>query len=217
MADRILGTLLKALERVYRFPSAQKGAPDSVELDLPIQTVHDLSNIAEYGSGLAPINDGFWVFTNRHVHAAGGTLVNTPTPFDTSLPVANGFPANRGGGITEMVWWFYNTWCETSSGGNYSSSRDYIVHGSATVGPYVTGASLQKMLLHYWIGQQEGSCVEDSDSLVWKQWPIRVLQNPSSTISAYWRCQSVSTGATNIDFNMMCWFGPKGILAPGVR
>jgi len=215
MADKILGTLLRALERVYKFPSAQKGSPDSFELDLPIQPIHDLSKMAILGSGIAPINDGYWIQTARHAHVAVGQLTSTPSPFDNSLPVANGFPATRS--QRDLAWWMIDSWSYNDDFGDFSDARDAINHGSATVGPYAVGAQLRRRILHYWSTRAGSDNLQDSDLYVVDTgFPLRVLENQISTISAFWYLLSNSqnVGTVNIDFNMLFWMGPPGVCPP---
>jgi len=216
MADRILGTLLKSLERVYRFPSAQKGSPSDFELDLPIQPVHDMSQMAEVGSGVSPVNDGLWVFTRRHEHVANGTISSTPSVWDTSIPVANGFirPAQ-----TEYAWWIFDSWCYGDDQVDYSAAYDGIAHGSASVGPYIAGASLQRRMLHYWTTITANGGIQGATEWNPIPYPIRVLDNQVATISSYWFLMSTAAvgGTINVDFNMMFGMWPRGVLAPGAR
>ena len=217
MADRILGRLLKPLEKVYRFVGAQKGAPDTFELDLPIQPVHDLSRMAGIRSSVGPINDGFWNFTARHVHAGAGTITSTPSPWTSS--VANGFPASRGGSAPEIAWWIYNIWV-IASNSNVSSGFAAVIHGSATVGPYVAGGSPKGEPLFWGIRRFGGLTAtdqvmgHDADEYLTVPWPIRVMDNPDGILPAYMWYQSTTAGVGNVDFNQKLWFGPSGVLPP---
>jgi len=219
MADRILGRLLRPLEKVYKFPGAQKGAPDSFELDLPIQPVHDVSRMASVRSATGPINDGFWNFTSRIVHAGASILSTTPSPWSAS--VANGFPEDRGGNAPEVAWWIYNIWVTLSSNSLVNLGAA-VVHGSATVGPYITGASAKMQPLiycetsaPYGVGTDRWA-LEKSTIQATPNFPLRVMDNPSGLLPAYNWYQSQSTGPMNVDFNQQMWMGPAGVMPPGM-
>lgn len=216
MPDRILGPVLRTFEKLYRFPSAQKGSPSEVEMDLPIQVVHDASRLPVFSSAIAPINDGFWIQTGRHAHVAVGGLISTLSIFDNSLPVANGFPATLD--KKETAAWYWDSWLMCSDGGDFNYGIDALQHGSATVGRYVSGASLQRRILHYWDDVVNTMGVQDSNERPDRPpYPIRLLTNPNSTVSAFWWIQTAAdnAGTNNIDFNALWWLGPIGVGPPG--
>lgn len=218
MADRILSRILRPLEKIYRFPGAQKGAPDTFELDLPIQPVHDVSQMAGFKSATWPINDGFFSFIERHTHAGAGTIASTPSPWTAA--VGNGFPVNRGGVAPDICWWIINGWVTAS---NFQGSAFLIgvVHGSATVGVAVAGSSAKMEPVRYFHTDVLGGTgtdyfgVENASFLLPNSCPVRVMDNPSGLLQSYSWLQSTAAAAVNVDFQQKLWMGPSGILPPG--
>ena len=94
MATSILSRVLQSLQSIYSFPNAQKSAPGDIELDLPIQPVHDVSKLSHIGSALGPLA-GWWIGSTIHTHAAVGTITSTPSPYDGSgAGTSSSYPAS---------------------------------------------------------------------------------------------------------------------------
>jgi len=80
---RILSDALQVLRRIYRVPGQLK-APQDLEVELPVQFVHDVSRESELGvGGLVGKNNGlvagelpFFTIALDQVHAAAGVLEN---------------------------------------------------------------------------------------------------------------------------------------------
>lgn len=74
--------VLQRLDRIYNFIS-DKHSTERVDLTSPVQLVHDVSRMAETGSGLPMDQDGFWLTGAIQAHgiagAGQGTVSIVPT------------------------------------------------------------------------------------------------------------------------------------------
>lgn len=214
MADRIFAGVLKGLERIYKFPSAQRGAPSDLELDLPIQCVHDMDSLATMGAGVGRQN-GFWVGGGQHAHVGVGTLITTPDPFNATV-AANEFPDP----IDARDWsiWIYDVWANADDNADFNYMILSMVQASRARGPWGsgTGSILRRNIL-------DGSVVSD-EAVIGNTvnynavpMPFRIMRNEGGGVGdSFLRFVSAAkvAGTCNIAINYNFWLGPKGLAPP---
>ena len=78
---RITTAVLDAFRRIYRTPGGVPASPLDLETTTPLQIVHDVSRLAELGTGLGP-EDGFAQYRLTNALPAGGGATVTVDPYD---------------------------------------------------------------------------------------------------------------------------------------
>lgn len=204
MATKFLARPLQVLDRLYRFLEGQ--SPQLVELDLPVQVVHDVSRQAELG---APVM-GFFIAGQDCVHVGAGVVEEIFNPYDE---VSYLFP-----NVTDL--W---VWLVSSFGSSTTSAIDAGSGVTMTIGyvPYGEAIVRRDVLVDVWttaygIHDQNVApathaygLVRNSNVLTTKL-PLPIF--PGSTV----RCRSVATGALTTRIQGLFWAGPMGVLPPGM-
>jgi len=218
MPDPILGRVLRGLERVYNFRTSQKGSPDSFELDLPIQPVHDLSSQATIGSGVGP-NDGFWIQCDRHAHVAVGVLETTPS-FRQPDASTNGYPTTPSYDPVPSMVWQYASWVATTTGGADFSYG--IMAGSFQArmsGPVDNGGGVVQGPL-WWHGSAilGGLIRNELYDQGFRPFPCMMsdIQSGALDFEIYIRSAADNAGTEELHFNTLFWLGPRGVNPPVV-
>jgi len=217
MPVTILSRVLAGLERTYKFKSSQKGAPNDMELDLPIQLVHDLSAEAAMGAGVGPANNGFWIANYGVLHVATGTITTTPDPFNP-VTGANGFPSPID--ARDLSIWMYDVWGYTSDGTDLSSITLQHYQASTAVGPSnAVGGPQVPQIIFRGTSESRNSILmlSTTSGVIAPRYPFRMLRGEgAATLDSYFKIISAAVGAgtvTNV-LQLMLWLGPKGIAPP---
>lgn len=214
MPDTYLSRILKGLERMYQFPSAQKGAPSDVELDLPIQVVQDVDGLATMGAGVGRQN-GFWLWNVGITHVATGSIIATPNPFLPAV-AGNGFPAIIDARDDSI--WLYDIWGNSDDIGDVNSVMVSHAHGSIAVGPSngVGGPQVWQPMF-YATASNDSAFTPLSTARYFPTWPIRILRNEGGgAADSFMRFRSIADNAGTVTntMQMMIWLGPKGVSPP---
>ncbi len=212
MPEPILGPVLKALERLYTFRTAQRGAPDAMELSLPIQPVHNMDRLAAMGSPRGRQN-GFWIGGGQHVHTIVGGLVTTPDPFAPAINT-NEYPALVDARDESI--WLYDCWMIQNDPADFVIGSLDHVQGSTSRGPWGAGvgAIIDKPLLY---GTAVFNEFVTQTGTLNRWWPFRVLRNEGGGIGDSFLQFNTSAGVggtLTVTMNYLFWLGPKGIIPP---
>lgn len=222
MASRILSRILRNLSNVYQFPSEQKSAPDELEMDLPIQSVQDLNELAVIGSARG-FSDGWFLGKSVIIHVATGELESNLFP--RSAPVRYGV---YGAGIPiwpahEYGLWLYDAWgtSDESVGGDFSSFTSGLRYGAYTVGPAgpmgITSTTFDRLLIYGTAVRAIGQSVYGvENSLNEPAYPFPMPYQDTGTLTddplLYMRSKADGTGTVE-----MTWFWLLSNMPKGVR
>jgi len=221
--SRYLSTVLVGLERIYRFRTAQRGAPEEVELDLPIQTVTDVSRLAERGTGIGYgfANAGFWCFTGSTIHVATGNLLVTFVPSNPTFSV-NGFPQG-GYDPVDFMAWVYGMWMDVNDSVDYKASNMFVQHAPTSVGPTAATQVIARQLVV--TGDSVAAATTgafttvelagDAQNVVSMPFPI-LQRSRASNASIGMNSQSDSSGTVTINHSGLLWIGQQGATPPGM-
>lgn len=219
MPDQILGRVLRSLERVYSFRTAQKGAPDSFELDLPIQPVQDLSEMAALGSAVGPA-DGWWIIATLHTHVAVGSIESTPN-FRSPTNSRNQYPPAPAYDPSEQMVWVYNSWMRVSTNGaDFAYGTVEAVYQAQTLGPQQgTGAVVTGPVLFYADGPLPSGGVAILPDLTAEQrFPLPGIMSANLAGSLDFellvRTTADNGGSESIYTNTLFWLGNRGVRPP---
>jgi len=131
MPTRYLSTVLRGLEGIYSFVSSQRGAPEEVELDLPLQLVSDVSRMAEYGTGLGLLN-GWTNAAVNQVHTVTGdilTTINLAAPANALF----GWPPTYD--RDKFMPWLYGGWGSATEFADFVRAAILIRYQPELIGP----------------------------------------------------------------------------------
>lgn len=213
MADRILSKVLKALETVYQFPGGQKGAPESMELDLPIQVVHDASSSARIGR--APgMSDGWWLLEDYHNHLGLGTLVTTPSLRTPGFASSNTYPApyNK----EDLQAWIYDSFVCMDDAGDFALAMSGLQFCNQAIGPVnINGANTPRIPLYYGTAPVSTLVLKGSNQKA--EIPIPYITYPGGNANdsvLYNYSTADNVGTCGISIFTLFWLGPKGTPPP---
>lgn len=217
MATKILGSLLRSLENVYRFQSAQKGSPEEFELDLPIQPVHDLAEMAGFGAAIGPY-DGWWQMYENLVHAGAGTLIATQFPRQPTNAL-NSYPSTPA-----YVPEDYMPWCYRASAAVSTNNLSYLMVGVEPALPtFGVSDAASPTNFQYPILYAEDTaplsgtptiCIPDNKSMNQSPCPMPAQTAAGTGGDAFIRFTSKVTAAMTSYFNVLFWLGPTGMRPP---
>lgn len=222
MATKILSRILRNLAYIYRFPSEQKGAPGELELDLPIQTVQDLSELSAVGAARG-FSDGWFVGKTQHGHVATGTIESTFFPrwatvrfgiYGSGSPV---FSAD------EYNMWLYDWWLDHDDATDFNNATMALRHAALAVGPAEplgqTSTVYDRVIGRYQqttaVGQVVNAGLEDADTFVQviRPLPMPTQQGHAASLDPllYNRSVADTTGTITFFFFYLFSIVPKGI------
>ena len=216
MPVRYLSTVLRGLDGIYQFVSSQRGAPEEVELDLPIQVVSDVSRMAEYGTGLGLVN-GWTIAALIQTHTVTGQLLSFIDPA-TPTNALFGWPASYD--RETFMPWVYNSWMTSDDNADFSAASAYIRYQIEMVGPAGTLSTIQNLVLSNYDGtvlvptttERFGTNL-DSPSF---ESPMRPIPMPGrsggiSTVQPNLIYASISDsgGTISFDWNTLLWIGSR--------
>lgn len=213
--------LLFLLDRLYRFPSGSKAAPDDVNVEGSVQLVHDVSRMAEMGAIVTdPGAAGFFSVDQDNVHAAGGeTVDNTVDPYGT-LAATWGIPDQR--------WiWLYRVAGSASSNGTFGATA--LATLTASVAKLGQAISRRDYLIAAWGAANKA----EIGSTLSATFPVSLTSLSTGPFSPApqmqlpfplfpgtvltWHTFATAANPGTIRFEALCWIGPYGVYPPGVR
>jgi len=216
-----LSTVLRSLERVYRFRSSQRTAPDELELDVPIQVVHDVSRMAQYGTGVGPKNFGFWIAAFQNVHTVTGNLTGT-MQLDNPTNSLNGYPDTFS--ADDFQAWIMRAWMDSTDTGDMAGAQVIMGHSASSIGPTGVAGVIANDIVVMGDGSApaanaDGSgrtIIQNSEPSNWFHRPVPLLQKEDGS-AALMKFTSTADGAgtVTVDFNVLFWLGRKGATPPG--
>jgi len=214
---RIFSGVIRALSNIYQYPDSQKAAPGEIELDLPIQVVHDVSRIATPGAALGE-RSGFWVGGATHAHVATGNLTSTPSPYDnTGTTASSTYPTAP----DPLEWgaWIYSAWIETNDQVDWNYGTLGINQGIDNLGPAGAGVPIAIQNIVYWNARVNDYPIENSATAGRFARPIPLLTRipVSGTGRPFLRflTNADTAGTVTNDMNYLFWMGKRGTLPPG--
>lgn len=219
MATKYLSRVLRGIDDVFNFRSSQKGAPSDVELDLPVQTVLDVGRYADYGAGRFGENFGWWIMGTSNIHTIVGKLIQTLS-LQNAFANLNGYES--GWDEDDFMAWVFRAWCTNTDQNDFADCQTMIQNSATSVGP--GGASGQAAVRHMIfrgeasIGVASGdrpifSLNEPSESLL----PMPILaRNDIAGANIVMNSNADNAGTVEVDFNLLFWLGPKGVLPPRI-
>lgn len=90
MATAFTGRVLGILDRIFHFGGGSS-LPSKVELDLPIQVVHDVSRQSELGAGIGK-DDGYFIHQSNVLHVGPTTERYQTDPWETVAAITTIHP-----------------------------------------------------------------------------------------------------------------------------
>lgn len=214
MGAPILGQVLKALERIYTFRTAQKGSPEEFELDLPIQPVQDLGEIAKLGAAIGP-NGGWWYASTFNVHVVNGSLTSTLDVFAPGA-VENGFP--DGFDLSKFQAWVYDSWADVTTEANFNAASAKVTPGLSGFGPTAAGGVGQATkTLWFNVGVYVGGVTGGTTKIFSApSQPMPLLDAPGAANRSLLVGTSTAdvAGILTVRFNWLIWIGPLGVNPP---
>lgn len=212
---KITRRVLTLLESLYRFTGGQKGAPDSVELDLGVQPVHDLSRMAEIGAAkIVRASAGYWMASVTHTHVAGiatiDSTLNLVSPFHT---------ASEGYSFIERdSWaWYIADWCTVTSVANSFIVQTQLnnITNDFFVGPSVGPPNSVIGVINRYTSFDNNALHEVGLSNTRRTTPLPLpILSPQDGILVSSRNQA--GGITTINVNIMLWIGQRNTFPPGL-
>lgn len=217
---RYLSTVLKNLEKVYRFTSSQLTAPEEIELEVPIQLVHDVSRDSKYGSGVGQ-NEGYWLLHAANTHTITGTLTFSIDPTNPSQRL-NGFPAYD---PDKFQLWIIRAWIDVTETVDNKEAGIFLTHSATSIGP--AGAAAVQVARDNIVSAlntlvtSSGGLPMRSDAnngVLQSQFhPIPLLQTGDIAAATIGFTSTADGGGTvGYDFNVMIWLGRRGATPPGL-
>jgi len=220
LPTRYLSGVLRGLDNIFNFRSSQRGAPEEIELDLPVQTVLDVERIASYGSGFG-VNAGWWIAATTHTHTVVGTLSTTLNPYRPAFSV-NGYPVAVD--MEDFMVWFYSGWAQNSQTADFDEATIGLLMQAATVGPSAAatfGMSASLMLawdsfrnstpgINYMFNNQE-----PPTSSPHRPVPMPAISGDvqaATRPAVFYTSVSLAAGTVTVLMNSLHWIGAK--LAP---
>lgn len=201
MSTPILASVLRTLSRLYEFPGS-KFAPDTADIDVPIQFVHDLRRDAVMGAAQG-VHFGYFVLRTGQTHGGAGTLQDSIL---LSGPVATG--AGYAFDPAFQWCWFMEGWGESSVPANFVDSEIRYEVGTDWIGgadAIVAGAVLSLVAFAGTLGTN----LNTLDKVQTARRPSLILSTAPEIVFS-----SSSSGATVIEQSALVWIGPIGVV-PG--
>jgi len=210
---KILKPVLRVLEQLYRFPGAQRGAPEEVELGLGVTPVHDVSRMAEVANSLINrASAGYWLASVVQNHAGVGGLqenLNLITPPNA----AEGYSMDES---TQWAW-VCGVWMTGDDPTDFASAQVLItlIGNDFFIGPHDTSppASVSQIIYRSVALNGFTGTFIGIENLVYVNRP-RVILSPQDGL----RFESVSdtAGTVVITFNVLLWIGLRNTFPPGM-
>lgn len=213
--SRFRTSALRVLERLYGFVAGQPLG--EVELDLPIQLVHNVSREIEVSSGygITP-SGGYWLIGPTHTHAAADsqrsvtnpyTVVRANAAINATLP-----PSNLDIDIWYMGW---SGMFET--GGLITAANSGIwfppIPGQTAAFPMLVWAAAGAYAMTDLAGTGNAQVNSAAAAGYRPNGPLLPTPLPVGSLLGH---LSTSSAATTVVIADLCWLGPKGCLPPGV-
>jgi len=209
---------LGVLDNVYGFLSARKSA-DSVQLQQPIQLVHDVSREAEVGSAFG-LHRGLAIVELTVTHGGATTelarldihneILNSssgPDPIDLQIQAFRDFDvwlidytaANSAAVVTTAYVALNYPAINPEAAVTYTVYPLALLDSDAHGWSNYTATGLQRVLVM-------------ANQLVYPRIP-RPIYIPPGT---YFTSRSTTTGAASIEYRLLVWVGRQGTMPPGV-
>lgn len=233
MGTPFRGSVLGVLERIYQFVGG-KGPKSELELDLPLQLVHDVSRQSELGAAYGP-QAGYYLDENQHAHAAA---VQQSDFYDPYLRLQNGsilFPFNTQTSQNFDIWLIaLQTWTPYADRATVVDWSVALAFDASTISTGVMPVSTYPVAFTIAYNESDAAGANDYETASFdgtRNYAAPLRPDPEGPpmptflhrpifIPHGARLTFVShMTATNevINFIMMFWAGPRGITPPGVR
>jgi len=185
-----------------------------MELELPIQLVHEAGREAVVGTGFGGA-DGFWVARDSVTHVAVGTIVTTLFP-RAPTNALNGYPETWDQDKKQC--WLYGMWGVCTDDADLLAVRNSLVRNFGCIGPSdALGTYPERQLLLY-------ATVSTDSCLLWNSqtpvipYPLLMMEPPGHAVSngPFLRLSSIADGAGTMEIihNALLWVGAKGTPPP---
>lgn len=218
-----LSTVLRTLERLYRFRSSQLTAPEEIELGVPIQLVNDVSRMAMYGSGVGD-NLGYYLAHLKTTHTVNGTLTLAITP-NNPTQALNGWPSTYNPDRFQL--WILRAWADNNDPTDFVRAGAFLQHSASSIGP-AGGSAVQQARDNIFLARESvtvadsageptaaGSTRPVQQSLF--SVPIPLLQKDDGAAATIGITTTAGTGGTlSVDVNFLLWLGVKSATPPGL-
>lgn len=196
---------LGILDRIYGLIGGLRGV-SQLELKLPIQLVHDVSEQAERASGR------YWLALTQQTHVGAGTITDLVAPYLQNNPLArNGFNVN----LTNECVWFIDAWQEMVAGvgANFGGGGVYLAYNRTDLtgirdAALISDKGPNRWLIYWKPGYVYGQ--KTDDWLFAPKPPIRMYDGDTLHV------QSTETGGVGITVNqsVLFWVGPIDAVPP---
>jgi len=201
--ERFEARPLRYLDALYKMVGGLSG-PNTFAVESAIQPVHDVSRIAQIGSGFSD-QLGYFVAGVTDVHSGAGAIRASLDPYDQVD--ARGFPRADSG-----VWLI-------SAFGTCSSSANFVTAGVAITYPTIPDAFAgQQILTHIFpdalLAVTTTPVLIGDLARVTEHNPVSPLFIPDGSTLDF-LTQAV-TGANTINLHALMWAGARGALPPGL-
>ena len=219
MTTRYLSRVLRGIDSVFKFRPSQKGAPEDVELDLPVQTVLDVGPYANLGAGKFGVNYGWWVASTSNVHTVVGTLLQT-MDLNNAFQNLNGYEA--GWNEDELMAWIYRGWATCTLVSPFKTAQIIVQQPASSIGPGGAAApATRQMILDadatVTMAGAPHIAAAEGEPLMSSSFPIPILnRDDGSNGFLVFGSEADATGIVTIVFNVLFWLGPKGAPPPHV-
>jgi len=215
---------LGVLDRIYKFTAA-KSFTTQLDLNAPIQLVHDVSRESELGSGEG-IDRGYAVMASWGVNHAGAStqryvidpyfsIINGATPLDPNITIT----------AEQIDAWLISFAVVTSAAPQPATRFDfgYVLNGDL---PPYSSESSPVVFFHGLAGAANVTYLPNyagTGSVYVLGEDLTVVQPPKATLPFRFPHKgrvgivSVSTGACDVFVHALLWIGAKGTAPPGMR
>jgi len=215
MSTQILGNLLRSLDKVYRFRSAQHGAPESFELELPIQPVHDVGPEARLGAAPGMFS-GWYVWATHHTHVGVGYITSTPSLKNPTI-AQNGFPAVWDAAVYQP--WLYRVDAAYDDAADTVDAYFWLRQGTGTIAVDSAGSAspvVDNMLFRSVANFSNGTLMPSNNFT--RFMPVPMLTRPGRSVLneslGIFKTGAAVGGTVTYDINVLFWMGVIGTPPP---
>lgn len=204
-------SILRILNRLYRFGSGGPQGTDTLDLTSPIQLVHDVSREAELGSG-KDLEGGYFFIPYSVTHAGAGSVNEEITPATALGNVAETAGEDLDVWILEVL---------THDNLNVISLLTVDLIFPSTFPGLTPGAGYTPVLPIYIQSGTTEVCAPGAGGYLYAGVGTAAVRSALPvrypSVGATIGIRSTVTGATAFDLFLLCWVAPKGTTPPGVR
>jgi len=211
---RISTRVLEAIQRIYRYVPADR-APSELDIDVGVSMVHDVRPDATFGTGLGPWQKGWGWITDSQNHVGVGSIGAAFT-FTNPQNTFQGFPDPYDRDLVQA--WIYGSGCGQNDVTDFAlADMIWIPSGDAIA--YSVDAvptAPDTFLAHLTVASNE-SAVNSLIGMAPMILPIPVVLRPGGGDSTIlFRSTSDTLGTVTISMGVLCWFGSRYTVAPGL-